>query len=166
MKRFLDAVRIGPADGSVAVRLLRLAACLLIGGFFIRAALPKIRSPKDFAFIVFSYDVLPDAWVNLVAHILPCLELVCGAALILLPAWRTVSALLIGGLLVSFIAMLVSVILRGIEISCGCLSVDAQGEPIGWNTVIRNVILLACTLLAVWTPRGDRRKRIVHESVL
>ena len=138
------------------MRLTALAACLLVGGFFIRAAFPKVAHPEDFAFIVYSYRVLPDLWVNAVAHFLPWLELVCGAALILLPGWRAAAGLLISGMLVMFAALLASAITRGIEISCGCLSVDVQADPIGWGSVARNGTLLVLAGLAVWAHAGRR----------
>ena len=95
--------------------------------------------------------------MNAVAIYLPWLELVCGAAILLVPRWRPAAGLLILGMLLGFTGLFVSVILRGIEIDCGCFSVDGSGATIGWVDVLRNAGLIGAAGLALYGARGAWR---------
>ena len=57
---------------------LRLAVAMVL----IYAALQKIWTPLEFARLIREYHLLPDQILNLVAVILPWLELICGLCLI------------------------------------------------------------------------------------
>jgi hypothetical protein len=154
----LDRLGIAPRGGALPLRLLTLLACLLVGGVFVYAALPKIRDPNAFALSVFHYQVAPDRIINLVALFLPWLELVCGLAIMLLPGGRRAAGWLLAGMLLLFAGLQISSILRGIDISCGCFSVDGETGHIGWLSVARNAGLLAATMLVVCTQRGENDK--------
>ena len=120
--------------------LFVLIARLVLAGVFVMAALPKIDDPVTFAVAAFRViDLDLSAWVAL---FLPWLELVLGLG-ILIPSIRRSSAVLIGLLLFSFIALHASAWLRGLDISCGCFGYET-GEP-GTNyswLIARNVVLL------------------------
>lgn len=157
MTAMLDRLGIGPAGGPVWARLGVAAAGLIVGGVFLLAAWPKLLDPGAFALSVFRYQVLPDAAINLVALILPWLELICATALLAAPRWRVAAGTLIIGMLAVFTVLLISTITRGISISCGCFSVDAEAATIGWSNVIRNVVLVALTCLLVWSQCAGQR---------
>lgn len=55
---------------------------LIVAGVLIYAALQKIMAPLEFARLVREYHIIPEQLLNLVAVILPWLELVCGCCLI------------------------------------------------------------------------------------
>ena len=150
MTRLLELLRIGPREGRTWLRILVLAATLTAGAAFIRASCPKIDDPETFAIAIYLYDAIPESAVNAVAIYLPWLELVCGAAILLVPRWRPAAGLLILGMLLVFTGLIVSVIVRGIDIDCGCFSVDGSSEPIGWGNVLRNTGLIAATGLAMY----------------
>ena len=159
MTGFLDRLGIAPREGALPLRLAVLAAGAAVGVAFIAAALPKIGDPHAFALSVFHYQAAPSRLINLVAVFLPWLELVCGLALLLLPGYRRAAGWLVIGLLLLFVGLQLSVIVRGIDISCGCFSVDAESGRIGWLSVARNAALLAATGLVIATqrprPRGE-----------
>jgi len=150
MTSILNRLSIGPAGGPTGVRLGVAAAGLIVAGVFLRAAWPKLLDPGAFALMVFRYQVLPDVAINLVALFLPWLELICAVALLTVPRWRTAAGTVIIGMLVVFTVLLISTITRGIDISCGCFSVDAEAATIGWSSVIRNAVLVALTCLVAW----------------
>jgi len=103
-------------------RLLRVAyhACrLTLGGLFLYAGLSKAGDVTAFARDVANYRILPYSWNYLVAAILPYVEFLAG---LLLVAGRRVrpAALVAGALSAVFILALGSVVLRGLDIDCGC----------------------------------------------
>lgn len=150
MNRLLDFLGAGPRDGRAWLRILVIAGTLVAGVAFIRAALPKIEDPEKFAMTIYLYDAIPETAVNAVAIYLPWLELLCGAALLLMPRRRPAAGLLIAGMLLVFTGLMVSVIARGIVIDCGCFSVGDGGNTIGWDNVLRNAGLIAATGLALY----------------
>ena len=76
---------------------------LIIGSVFIYAAIDKILDPYTFAADIRNYQILPDMFSNMLALILPWIELYCGLFLILGFYIRT-SALLIAAMLVVLLA--------------------------------------------------------------
>ena len=55
----------------------------LLGVSFIFASYHKIVDPEPFAQAIYSYDLFPDITINIIAVILPYLELFSGLALVL-----------------------------------------------------------------------------------
>lgn len=139
-------------DALLSNRLLLLAARFVLGMVFIIAAVPKIAGPESFAVAVGAYELLPVALLNIVAIVIPWMELLCGIFLVG-GAWTRPSAALLGGLLLFFIVAISSAILRGLNINCGCYGGD--GTPVGWGKVLEDVALLLPAWLLL--RRGDRR---------
>jgi putative oxidoreductase len=98
--------------------LLAWLARLVLAGVFLAAAAPKLLDPAAFAEAIAKYQVFPDAAVNLIATVVPALELV--GALALLTPWRRGGALLLVGLLLGFTVLLAVSLARGLDLSCGC----------------------------------------------
>jgi uncharacterized membrane protein YphA (DoxX/SURF4 family) len=148
---------------------VQLALRLLLGALFVYASLDKIAHPAGFARVVYQWQVLGPVPSNLVAVLLPWLELVAGA-LLLVGAWRREAALVVALLLVIFLAAATSVIAHGIDVeNCGCVSVaehaaDSAWPPtwmrgVGWFLVTRNLLLLGAALaiaLPHELPSGGR----------
>ena len=101
-----------------------------LGGLFLLACLHKVADPGAFALDIATYDVLPLALVNLMALMLPWVELV--AALLLLAGLRVrPAALLLCAMMVMFLAALLIALGRGLDMSCGCFaSQGAANDPI------------------------------------
>jgi len=91
----------------------------ILGGMFIYASLHKIVETELFARDIQNYKLVPYALTNLMAMILPWLELICGLFLISGTFLRS-STVIIVGLLSVFIIAIVLSLLRGINLHCGC----------------------------------------------
>lgn len=107
-------------------RIPTIFARLILGSVFIYAGFDKILHPALFAEAVYNYQILPDALINLTAIILPWLELILGAFLIL-GFWLSGATLLSNLLLVTFFGALVFNLARGLDIHCGCFSTSQEG---------------------------------------
>jgi uncharacterized membrane protein YphA (DoxX/SURF4 family) len=133
-----------------------LAARLLVGGVWIYAGAIKLPDPDQSVAAVRAYELLPGDSAVTVGQLLPVLEVVVGAMLVLGVLVRgaaAVSALLF----VAFIIGIASVWARGIEIDCGCFGgggydPDATSKY-PWE-IARDAALLALSLFLVWLPRS------------
>lgn len=122
---------------------------LILAAIFLLASVPKIIAPHEFAIAVFRYQLLPDAAINLLAIFLPWIELVAAIA-ILIPRTSAASAAILFGLLIVFTAAISIDLVRGIDISCGCFTLNADAGPIGWWEVVRDIGLLAVAGFVLW----------------
>ena len=122
---------------------------LCLGSIFIVASWHKIVSPDQFATILYGYAVFPPQIINVLAIVMPFVELVCGVTLITGLLKRS-GLLLINAMLAGFIFLISFNLIRGHEFDCGCFSVAAQGGSLPlFYTLIRDVLLLAAGLF-VW----------------
>lgn len=153
-----------------AGRIFLLLGRLILAGIFLFAAYAKMKpqaavpwsaasirtSLSMFAMQVDSYQLLPEQYVSLAAHLLPPAELLLGLWLlsgILLRFSSLGSTLLIGG----FFAVVVRSYAMGLEINCGCFG---PGEKLGISTVLRDASLLvlsAAVTIAAFLVRRSRR---------
>ena len=119
---------------------IELAARWILGFTFIYASFHKIISPADFAKIVYGYGLFPEIFINLIAIILPFLELIAGLALII-GIYPRSAAVIINALLLAFIAVLAINLIRGHEFDCGCFSAGQSGYTSSPKvTLVRDVI--------------------------
>ena len=142
--------------------VLGLFLRVYVGGVFIYASMYKINYPAEFAETIASYQLIPYWAINLTALVLPWIELVAGVLLVL--GIRTKSAAAVIGflLLVFSLAILVTMV-RGIPIGCGCFtSVD---EPLGWRTLVRDLMWLALTLQVYLFPSALRAESRLFKSL-
>lgn len=114
---------------------LGLGALMLVPGVL------KMRDPVAFATEIHNYQLFP-ALAPVLAAALPAVEIALGAALLAGPrAWVRAGALGATALLAVFTVAVVSVVARGINITCGCFG--AGSGPITGLTVVRDLALLA-----------------------
>lgn len=139
----------GITRGGRGMKMKKIIPTLLrmgLGALFVYASYHKILSPDAFADAINNYHILPIFLVNIAALTLPYVELLFGLFLIFnfrpLPA--SLATLL---LILVFFAATLSAYLRGIDTGCGCFS--AQGEPINWLTLGRDLIFLVWAFLVV-----------------
>jgi uncharacterized membrane protein YphA (DoxX/SURF4 family) len=127
-------------------RYLPAAARIALGGLFSYAALLKIADPVAFAGSVAAYRILPYFASYLTAAVLPFLELVCGVLLI--SGYRVrAGALIIAGMNLLFIAALASLLVRGLDIDCGCFQQGTKSPP--GLAMARDFLFLAISLFVL-----------------
>jgi uncharacterized membrane protein YphA (DoxX/SURF4 family) len=124
----------------IAVLVLRWILAIV----FLYAGLLKVFDPAAFAGDVDNYRMLPIWGVNLMAVVLPVLEVLCGLMLIFGKWLRGVSLVLIV-LNAVFIFAIGSAISRGLDISCGCFGTEAA--RVGFKKIIEDVFYLAGAVL-------------------
>jgi putative oxidoreductase len=137
------------------LKYIVFAARLLIGGLFIYASIYKILDPAAFAASVRNYMIVPAQWSNLIALMLPWIEI--GAGIFLIVGIQTrPSALITTGMLAVFLGAILYAYSIGLDIDCGCFS-SAAGSAgrIGPLTIARDVSLLLTSFLIVIWDRGD-----------
>ena len=147
-----------------------LVARVVTGGVWIVAGALKFPDPAASVRAVRAYDLLPEVVVPTVGHLLPVVEVVIGAALVVGLLTRPVAA--VSALLfVAFVVGIASAWARGLSIDCGCFGgggFDADAtEQYPWE-IARDVGLLALSLWLVVRPSsrfsldralfGDRKK--------
>ena len=98
---------------------------VILGGIFIYAAAGKILYPAEFSEAITNYQLVPVMSTNLVAIILPWVELVAG--LLLLNGFRTQS----GNSIIFFLVCMFSfgavfAVVRGLDINCGCFTESSR----------------------------------------
>jgi putative oxidoreductase len=126
-----------------------------LGYVFIAACLHKIAHPGAFAVDVATYDILPLSLTNLMAIILPWMELFAGVMLIIGLRARA-AALMVLGMMLMFIAALALALHAGLDMSCGCFaSQAATGEDaISYKTVLRDLGWLVLSVYVVLFERS------------
>jgi putative oxidoreductase len=112
-----------------------------LGALFALTGALKMRDPASFAIEIHNYQLFPGL-APLLAATLPATEIVLGLALLAAPRpWVRASALASTAWLGVFTMAVISVVARGIDITCGCFG-DASG-PVTMVTVLRDVALVA-----------------------
>lgn len=121
--------------------LLRLG----LGGMFLAAGVLKLRDPASFAIEIHNYQLLPQL-APLLAATLPAIEIVLAVALLVgRRPWVRAGALASALILLAFTVAVVSVVARGIDITCGCFG-EGSG-PVTTMTVLRDVAMVAAGVL-------------------
>ena len=106
---------------------LTIRVQIALGVIFVVAALPKIVDPPSFAHMIYNYHLVSGALINLMALVMPWIELLCGLALIL-GIWQGTARSIIGALLITFVLAIAINLARGNAIDCGCFDVSAAGK--------------------------------------
>lgn len=157
--------------GSARVRdIVGTVARLGLAAVFVVSGVLKAIDPDATYVAVRAYDVLPKLGVELVAGVLPWLEIVIGLLLLAGIATRAV-AVVSAVLLLGFMAGVAQAWARGLSIDCGCFGGGGAVDP-GQTTYGRELLrdagflLLAGWLvvrprtLAVLSLPGRRRERV------
>lgn len=130
-------------------------ARILLGIIFVYASVYKIINPEVFARQIFNYKLLPVWAINPAAIVLPWLQLLAGAALIV-NRWSGGAALWIVGMMAVFQAALASALVRGLNVSCGCF--EAGGAPATWATFGRDSLIFILALVVAFRAMRDNRR--------
>ena len=127
---------------------------ILLGLIFIIASIDKIIDPAGFARDISNYHFVPFGFENIIAIILPWLELFIGLGLIL-GVMVDGASVISGILLILFIILIFQATIRGFNIDCGCGL--KEGELVGWRKIFEDFIFLLGAYL-VW----KRKVRILE----
>jgi len=137
------------------VKWFGLIARLVVGGVWVVAGWLKLPDPAGSVRAVRAYDLLPEAVVPTVGHLLPVVEIVVGLCLLLgvLTRWSGVLSAL---LFAAFVLGIASAWARGLQIECGCFGGGGYQEGAAsqypWE-IARDGGLLLLSLFLVWRPR-------------
>lgn len=122
---------------------------VIIGSIFLLAGLAKVSDPVRFMFTLREFSLFPDVIVLFLALYLPWLEFVLGLFLILGLLYRA-SSLLLACLNAAFMLAILSVILRGMEVDCGCFGLLADvlklPDMADMKAVLRNAVFAGMCL--------------------
>jgi uncharacterized membrane protein YphA (DoxX/SURF4 family) len=124
-----------------------LISRFVLGGLFVYASFDKILHPHEFAEVVYNYQILPDALVNLTAILLPWLEL-CAGIFLILGLFLRGALVTCNVLLAVFLAALAFNLARGLDIDCGCFTASADPSSGGAMVLylLRDAFFLAMGL--------------------
>jgi len=138
---------------TVAHALLRIG----LGGMFIVAGVLKMKDVGAFVTQIGNYQFLP-AWSAYFGIVIPAIEVVVGAAIILSPKlWRQAAELILLVMLVAFTVAVSRAWALGINIECGCFGTGST--PIGPWVLARNLSLITATSVLLLTELSPLRKR-------
>jgi len=129
----------------IILKLIIFLSVYYLSLTFVAASLDKIIDPLSFSKLIFNYDITP-YWINnLVALILPWLELICGLILFfgiffnnntskndknIFFQYEEVANNIIILMLIWFIFILTIATARGLDIDCGCGLSETKTLPI------------------------------------
>jgi putative oxidoreductase len=124
---------------------------ILLAALFVLAGGLKILDPAAFAVEINRYQLIPWWGSAILALFLPWLEICVGIGL--LTPWFSRGALVwVGALLIVFSVALLSAMLRGLNIDCGCFGRVWQSTGTFWP-LVRNFVLLGIAAFLWWQPR-------------
>jgi putative oxidoreductase len=129
-------------------RAVLLAFRIVLGGLFVYAGAVKALAPLDFAQSIRNYQIVGQSLSFVAALVLPWLEILAGAALVL-GLWKRGAALVVTALLVFFIVLTAVTMVRGLDVDCGCFG--ALDRKAGLSVILEDLAMLylgLCILLA------------------
>ena len=128
-----------------------LVARLILGGVLFAAGYLKVGTPDKSQMAVRAYEMLPISVANFLGLVLPPIEIVIGALLIVGALTRVMAAL--GGFtMFVFIIAIAQAWARGLNIDCGCFGgggAVAPGETKYLQEILRDIglVFLAAYLI-------------------
>ena len=138
-----------------AVSWLVVVARLLVGGVFVFAGMSKLALPHgEVVAQMQQYTIIPRLLTPLIAIVLPWVEVLSGAAL-LIGFLTSPAAWLVVAQLVSFCLLMLVVLAAGIEVEdCGCFG------ALGWKETPLQVLLRDLVMLALMWPVVTRHRDV------
>lgn len=133
--------------------VLRLA----LGGLFLVAAYNKLfilNGPQLFSTSIQAFKVFDpqsqEHLIQLATFVTPWIELVASIALII-GFWTRAAAGILGALLIGFIILIASALLRDLNVSCGCFGKISPfcPEKIGACNIVQNSIMLLAAMVII-----------------
>lgn len=139
-------------------RLMRLS----IGLLFIWAGAVKLSNPKAFAAAISSYEILSDPLIGPAALGIPLVEVLAGLGLLFDVAFGFG---LTFGLLALFMGVLVYAMLAGLDVDCGCFSVDEMAQRGSLQAAFFRDAALAASVVFLFHCRRVRARSAIMNSI-
>jgi uncharacterized membrane protein YphA (DoxX/SURF4 family) len=141
---------------------LVFACRVVLGAAFVLAGVLKLQEPQRLAEAIDAFKVIPKSGEHLVllaAFAIPWAEIIAGVFL-LIGLWARSAALLLTIMLLVFIAMIASVLIRiemGEKLSASCTCFGKLDWPclpkLGWCQITRDVVMIGLALpVLIWGP--------------
>lgn len=151
-----NEMEIPPQAGSFryqrATKWIGWGARLILAGLFLWAGIRKAMEPALFLQDIESYELLPYRWAWLSSIWLPFLEITAAAALLTTRRWAQAGASVIGGMLLVFLAAILSAWARGLSLSCGCFGSSDEPANYPW-LVVRDLLMLGLAAAILLTTK-------------
>ena len=122
-------------------KVVLLFARWIIAAVFLYAGVVKILDPAAFAVDINNYRLMPYPVAGLMAAVLPWLEVMC-AGLLIAGRWMRGAALILVGLNAVFLLAILSAMVRGLDISCGCFGSGPEASSVGIRHLVEDLLLL------------------------
>ncbi|MBN1782979.1 DoxX family membrane protein [bacterium] len=133
------------------------------GVLLIYASVDKILHPVDFAGMVANYRVIGEDLSNWAAVFVPYLEVIVGLLLIF-GVWTNAAAVINSLLMAAFLGLVTQAYIRGLDISCGCFSVE-EGHVIDPLKVLTNLFYAVMSLVLVYLVfKSSKESRDAHHE--
>lgn len=139
---------------------------LILGGLFVYAGILKLSNPEGFAMTINLYGLVTWRMSNVLAYVIPTIEIITGLGLILdvRGALATVVVQLLG-----FMGVLLYAMYLGLDADCGCFGTPngAEGDPVSpLEAFIRDAVMLAGCLIIYWQRKaGNHQTRFFRKPV-
>jgi uncharacterized membrane protein YphA (DoxX/SURF4 family) len=133
--------------------LFALICRLTLAIIFFYAGIEKIINPQEFAVAIYNYQLLPDCIINMLAAVLPWLEVMIAVSLVI-GIYARGAALISALLFLIFATALTINLVRGLDISCGCFG--ASLGNISWLYLARDLSLFCMSVFVLIYDRGWR----------
>lgn len=133
-----------------------LAARLLLAAVFFISGFVKAADPAQTRVAVKAYQLLPENIAEMVAAVLPYLEIATGVILLVGLATR-LGAILSALMMVAFLFGVISAAARGLSIDCGCFGGGGTVEPGATEytaEILRDTGLLIVSLYLMVRPHS------------
>ncbi|MCX6163879.1 MAG: DoxX family membrane protein [Ignavibacteriae bacterium] len=129
-------------------KYLQFVLRFIIGGMFIYVAYNKLVNPEEFAKAIYNYKMLPFWVINIMAIILPYIELFSGIFL-MLGIYKKGNSAIIAISLFIFIIALTTAYARGLNIDCGCGFSSLIQETASKNELVIRIFEDICMLIGI-----------------
>lgn len=130
-----------------------ITVCVALAAIFIYAGIDKVHDPLQFADSIYAFEILPVAFINLLAMGLPPFEIMSGL-LLLVPPTRRFGALAVVLCSAVFLTALGSALLRGLTLDCGCFGAGAPSRPRMWLELGLDMVLFVGALFVYMRSIG------------
>ncbi len=129
--------------------ILQFVLRFALGFLFIAVSVGKVASPDLFANEIGNYSIFPEFSLNIIALIMAWFELLIGFLLIAGVRVKA-NALLVSLLMIVFNILVLSAMVRGLDINCGCYS-NIGAQKVGWTKILENTATFLLSTLLYFT---------------